>query len=196
MAETWRLFIALELPAEVLKKLTEAQNDLKRITPARAVRWVDSKGIHLTLKFLGDVPLGQVEVLKEALAEASSGHRRFKLGVEGLGCFPDTRRPRVLWLGVVGDLERLAALQSAVEAKIAPLGYPSEERGFHPHLTLARSHRNASRDDIAALGRVAEERAKTGPIAGWEVETLSLMRSQLKPDGAIYTQVYEISLEP
>jgi 2'-5' RNA ligase len=193
MSEAWRLFIALELPRNVLTTLAHIQSDLKRTTPPGAVRWVQPKGIHLTLKFLGDVPVSQLTDLKAALEQATSSHEPFELAIEGLGCFPNTQRPRVLWAGVTGELSRLNALQSAIERFIAPLGYPTERDTFSPHLTLGRTARQAGRDETAALGRLVEQ-TDIGQVARWRVEAVSLMRSQLKPDGAVYTELHQAKL--
>jgi 2'-5' RNA ligase len=193
MSEAWRLFVALELPPNVLTTLARIRSGLKRSIPSGAVRWVQPEGIHLTLKFLGDVPVSQLADLKTALEQAAGGHSPFELEIRGLGCFPNTQRPRVLWVGVGGDLPRLSALQSAVEQFIAPLGYPTERDTFSPHLTLARTARQAGREEIAALGRVAEQ-TDIGQAARWRVEAVSLMRSQLKPDGAVYTEVHQVKL--
>ncbi len=194
MGETWRMFIALELPEVALEAIDRAQRRLKQAIPERAVRWVRPEGIHLTLKFLGDVPREQVAAVQEGLAAAAAGHRPLALGVEGIGCFPNTQRPRVVWLGVTGDLRQLEALQRSVEQHIAPLGFPTEGRGFTPHLTLGRTQRNASRDEVAQIGR-AVEKGIDGWLATWQADTLSLMRSQLRPDGAVYTQVHRVDLE-
>jgi 2'-5' RNA ligase len=192
MPEKLRLFIAVELPAEVVDVLEKTQSDLKRVMPSRVVRWTRPEGIHLTLKFLGDVASDQVDDLQKGLLDATSGHDPFTLGVEGLGCFPNSKRPRVVWIGVGGDTRKLVALQKSVEQYIAPLGFPTEDRPFSPHLTLGRI-KQASRDDIARVGQIVEAR---GPAlsARWRVESISLMRSQLKPDGAVYTQLFEAKL--
>lgn len=195
MSETWRLFIALELPPDVSKTIEQTQSDLKRLVPSRAARWVRLEGIHLTLKFLGDVPVGQVDDLNSALVEAASRHRTFELSMQGMGCFPDAKRPRVLWLGVTGDMPQLRALQADVEKHISPLGYPPESRRFSPHLTLARADRRASREDLARLGKLSEDH-DPGHLISWRVDTVSLMRSQLKPSGAVYTQIGHTTLEP
>ncbi len=194
MSEMWRLFIAVELPEPVVKSVAKVQGDLKRAIPDRAARWVRPEGIHLTLKFLGDVPIDQLDNLRGGMSDAASGHETFFLGIQGLGCFPNLKQPRVLWLGLVGEVQALAALQESVEACIAPLGFPSESRGFQPHLTLARSGRDATREELAALGRAAER--GLGQIASWQVKNFSLMRSQLRPEGAVYTRVWDVSLEP
>ncbi len=193
MSDSWRLFVALELPRELLRRIARVQDSLKLSIPDRAVKWVRPEGIHLTLKFLGDVPISQLDDIAAALERAVRGHSAFALEIEGLGCFPNIRAPRVLWMGMLGDVRQLAALQSSLEAEIAPLGYPSEERGFHPHLTLARAAREASRADLAAVGAAAEK--GIGNLGGWRVESVSLIRSQLRSDGAVYTRVGEVKLE-
>ncbi len=195
MTSSWRLFVALELPAEIVRELKRLQADLQRTVPEGIASWVRPEGIHLTLKFLGDVPLKQLDALKAALEAAARGQRRFSLHLGGLGCFPNTAHPRVLWVGVEGDLQHLSALQANVEKHIAPLGYPPEERGFSPHLTLARARRGARREEAAMLGRAAETHHVSQAIL-WQVEAVSLMRSQLDPHGAIYTRIHQVVLEP
>jgi 2'-5' RNA ligase len=194
MSEAWRLFIALELPPDVLKAITRVQSRFEDMLPERAIRWVRPQGIHLTLKFLGDAPPEQLDDLNAALVGAAAGRQAFRLGVEGVGCFPNTQRPRVMWLGVVGDLKPLRALQAGVEEHIAPLGYPPDKRGFSPHLTLGRARRNAGRDALATVGQLVETE-EVGRLADWQVTSVSLIRSQLKPGGAVYTQVGEAGLE-
>jgi 2'-5' RNA ligase len=151
-------------------------------------------GIHLTLKFVGDTPAASVDAVKEALQEAARGHHAVALTVQGLGCFPTFERPRVLWLGVGGDMHRLRALQADVEKYIAPLGFPTEDRGFSPHLTLARTAQGASRAEAAALGTLAKERDPGRKVAAWQAVSVSLMRSHLRPDGAVYERVAEAPL--
>jgi 2'-5' RNA ligase len=188
-----RLFIAVELPGDILATIERTQNQLKNAIPSRAAKWVRPNGIHLTLKFLGDVPARELEAIIEKMQAAARGHIAFFLNIEGLGCFPNTKNPRVLWLGLTGNVRHLAALQASVEEEIAPMGYPTEDRGFHPHLTLARSAREAPRDDIAAIGRAAEK--GLGSLGSWRVEGISLMRSNLHPDGAVYTQEAYVQLD-
>lgn len=190
----WRLFIAAELPEGVLKAISAVQDDLKRRLPGHALRWTRPEGIHLTLKFLGDVAPGRVDELADALARAAADRRRIDLAVEGLGCFPNPRRPRVLWLGIGGEVAKLRLLQQAVEAETTPLGFPSEGRAFSPHLTLARVQRNASRADVDKIG-AAVERGGVGRVADFPVRGVSLIRSQLKPSGAEYTQVAHAALD-
>src|SRR5258706_13368947 len=103
MGEMWRLFIAIELPADVLATLRQTQDQLKQIISARAAKWVRPEGIHLTLKFLGDVPASRVGALMDGVEKAVEGHDKFEVSRHGLGCFPNVQRPRVLWVGVGGE---------------------------------------------------------------------------------------------
>lgn len=194
MAEMLRLFIAVELPAPVLDALADLQRELARAAPPRSVRWVRPEGIHLTLKFLGDTPAGRQRDIEAGMAQAASGIAPFALVVGGLGCFPNFHRPRVVWVGMSGELGALHALRDAVEAAIAPLGFPTEARAFSPHLTLGRVSRDASKGDVAALGR-ALERLEVGALGEFTVGRFSLIRSQLQPDGAVYTALCHVTLE-
>lgn len=193
MSELWRLFVAIELPDDTLRAIERVQTTLQRRAPERALRWVRPEGIHLTLKFLGDVPRSQIPAMEAALAEAAAGHDPLSLSIEELGGFPNPQRPRVLWLGVTGDTAPLARLQADVEKHLAPLGYPRENRPFSPHLTLARVRREASREDVDAVGALTRA-GWEGVVSQWEAGAVSLMRSQLKPSGAVYTRVADLAL--
>lgn len=194
MAEMLRLFVAVELPAPLLDALSDLQRQLAGVVPRDSVRWTRPTGIHLTLKFLGDAPADQRRDIERGMAQAAAGRAPFALRVAGLGCFPNYRQPRVFWVGLEGDLTALHALRDAVEAAIAPLGYPTERRPFNPHLTLGRTSKHARKDEVAALGR-ALEGMDVGALGEIDVRGVSLMRSQLRPDGAVYTQLAYCKLE-
>lgn len=195
MSDTLRLFVALELPPDVLRALVAVQRDLRTQFPGRAARWVRPEGIHLTLKFLGDVPSDQVADLGSALRAAAEGRAPFDLQAGGVGVYPNPKRARVVWAGVSGDLDALRNLKTAVEEHIAPLGYPTETRRFSPHLTLARASRRATNAEKEALGALVES-SDVGHLASWKAESVYLIRSQLKPGGAIYTPLAEAGLTP
>jgi 2'-5' RNA ligase len=193
MADMWRLFIAVELPSSVLAELAEIQDHLKKRTPPGTVRWVNPGGIHLTLKFLGDVSVTKRDSLEKALANAVEGHAPFTLSTGSLGCFPNADRPRVVWIGLQNQIEALAAVRDAVERLIAPLGYPTEDRSFSPHLTLGRVQREARRDNIQKLGELIAN-SPTPTAQHWQVTGVSLIRSELKPTGAVYTPLFHAPL--
>jgi 2'-5' RNA ligase len=195
MAEMWRLFIAITIPPNVLDSLMAIQDQLKHKTPPHTVRWVRSEGIHLTLKFLGDVPVVKRKTLEKTLAEATQDHAPFTLSATGLGVFPNLKRPRVAWVGVEQDRAALTALRDAVEEHIAPLGYPTENRPFNPHLTLGRIRRDARRADIQRFAELIGTRDLTDRYA-WQVNNVHLIRSELKPTGAVYTTLFEAPLKP
>lgn len=192
--EQIRTFIAIELDESTKAGLAELQEWLQAEVPKDIVRWVRLGGIHLTLKFLGNVPATSISGITEALQRACRGFAPFSLTCGGLGCFPNPQRPRVVWVGVEEETGALARLQQAIEAEVAPLGYPTDKRSFHPHLTLGRAQRRAPSRDVRQLGEVI---AKTdvGRISEMEVQAVSLMRSDLKPGGAVYTQLATVRLE-
>ncbi|MBN1562733.1 MAG: RNA 2',3'-cyclic phosphodiesterase [Anaerolineae bacterium] len=194
MAEMWRLFIAIEIPAHVLDQLGVLQDHLKKKSPARTVRWAQPAGIHLTLKFLGDVPVIKRDTLQKALTKAVADHAPFTLIATELGCFPNVQRPRVIWVGVRQNQAALVALREAVEDHIAPLGYPTEQRTFSPHLTLGRVQRDAQRGDIQRLGDLIAN-TTYAERHSWPVNEVHLIRSELKPTGAEYTILFRALLQ-
>ncbi|HML20073.1 MAG TPA: RNA 2',3'-cyclic phosphodiesterase [Aggregatilinea sp.] len=193
--EMWRVFIAVELPNPPLSLLSRTQADLKRQAPAGSVRWVAPEGIHLTLKFLGDVPVTDLDAVRSAMSEAARGHTPFTLETGSLGCFPNATRPRVIWIGIERSRSALNALRDAVETHVAPLGYPTEDRPFSPHLTLGRVRPEARRDALAKLGTLLSDKPTTEHET-WTVDRISLMRSELKPGGAVYTEIGQSLLHP
>ncbi|MEB2288152.1 MAG: RNA 2',3'-cyclic phosphodiesterase [Anaerolineae bacterium] len=194
MTDTWRLFIALPLPDSVIAVLEETQRALKKTASQRAVTWVAPRNIHLTLKFLGETPISQRDGIAEALARVATQHDAFSLSTAHLGCFPDHRSPRVVWVGLAGDQAALRRLQESVERAIAPLGYPAENRPFSPHLTLGRVRRDVRREDAQRLGAVVRKAVLSGE-ASWLVTELVLFRSELRPEGADYTKLSSAPLQ-
>jgi 2'-5' RNA ligase len=191
---TVRTFIANELSEDLLQALDLLQDGLRSQMPRGTVRWVRPDGIHLTLKFLGDTPVDQVDQVKAALAEAAAKVGPFRVAARGLGCFPNTRRPRVIWVGLEEPTGALRRLRDAVEAHVAPLGFPTEGRSFNPHLTLGRVQRNASSSEVREVGqRVAA--STTGLVGEMEVSTVSYIKSELRPSGAVYTTLLDAALK-
>jgi 2'-5' RNA ligase len=187
-----RLFIAIELPATVLVALNQIQHALQRDPVLARLRWVRPEGIHLTLKFLGETPAGRREAIEQGIARAVAGIAPFELHLGKLGTFGGRQAPRVLWVDAGGDLEAVRRLQAAVERQISPLGFPAETRPFSPHLTLARVPPERARDAATpladAIGRLAVA------AAAIPVEEVALMKSDLRPSGAIYTQLFAARL--
>ena len=188
-----RAFIAIELPEAILAELGNIEARLKPQMPRETIRWVRADSVHLTLKFLGQVPSDQLEMITLSLRVAVAAHAPFTLEVKGAGCFPDIHRPRVVWVGVQENNHRLHALQRAVENAIAPLGYPTEIRDFTPHLTLGRVARDVRQVDQKKIGDVVHA-AGVGSLGKWEVRQVALIKSDLKPSGAEYTVLTQATL--
>ncbi len=185
-SESLRLFIAVELDLDEV--LGDLQKQMQAFDRDRAVRWTAIDGIHLTLKFLGETSADRQAAITAAMTEATKGHKPFGLTLEGAGCFPNTRKPRIVWAGLGGEVKALHALRDAVERTVSPLGYPTEDRPFSPHLTLGRARQEAGAASLAALGAQIEKMS-VGKLAAWQVEGISLIRSELKSSGAVYTQL-------
>ena len=190
---TLRTFIAIELDGGMRDSLRRVQDQLRERMAPGSVRWVRPEGIHLTLKFLGDTPLEEVDPVKAAMARAAAEVGPFVITVGGLGCFPNTRRPRVVWVGLEELTGRLVRLRDAVEAHVAPLGFPTEKRRFSPHLTLGRVQRRASKSEVREIGEVVATSA-LGTIGEMSVVSVCYIKSDLKPSGAVYTTLLEARL--
>jgi len=191
--EQIRAFIAIELPEEVKSALAQLEAELKMGGPP-SVKWVDPGAIHLTLKFLGNIAADKVDKITRVIEEAAEGISPFHLEVKGLGVFPNLRRVRVIWVGVEGELAPLSQLQQHIESRLAPLGFPPESRPFTPHLTLARVREQVSPNEQQRLGQlIASTRFETAHR--FNVDSVSLMRSQLTKEGAIYSQISSIKLK-
>jgi RNA 2',3'-cyclic 3'-phosphodiesterase len=187
-----RAFIAIELPEEVRRALARLRSDLEK-EEHWFVKWVDVEGIHLTLKFLGNIHSKQVAEITRALGEATKGNSPFSLEISNLGAFPNLKQPRVFWVGIRGDVERLLELHQSVDFALSSLGFTLEERPFTPHLTLARVKQLASPEQRRSFGElVVSSSFKGNHIA--HVHSILLMRSQLTPAGAIYSCLAEAKL--
>jgi RNA 2',3'-cyclic 3'-phosphodiesterase len=183
-----RAFLAIELPDALRPGLAQVQGELKR---SRAdVRWVAVGNIHLTLKFFGNVPDDEIETLALAAGEAAAETAPLQLQVTGSGAFPSPQAPRVVWVGLGGDLVPLTQLFYRLEKAFAALGYPPESRAFNPHLTLGRVKSPANREKLAGM-------LKKMPPLAWppfEVKELILFQSVLSPQGSKYTPLRVIPL--
>jgi RNA 2',3'-cyclic 3'-phosphodiesterase len=175
-----RLFIALNLPPPVRQALWETTTPLRDL--GIPVKWVRPEGIHVTLKFLGEVSEEREAELVAALGRAAAGARALSLALEGFGVFPDFSRPRVVWAGIAPE-PALEILQHRVEQEIAPLGFPTEARAFHPHVTLGRAAREGRARDFAGLEAALNNLRFEETVL---VETVDLMRSTLQAGGAVY----------
>jgi 2'-5' RNA ligase len=188
-----RVFVAIALSDEILAALGRVAAQLGQGPGGGAGRWVRPEGIHLTLKFLGEVPTELIEPINATIEKVCRAHVPFSLRLAGLGCFPNARRPRVVWAGVEEETGRLERLQAAVDRELARDGFPREARGFTPHLTLARVRDGATRDESETLGR-AVAAYTVGETPSMTVRAVHVIKSDLRPSGAVYTPLYEAPL--
>jgi 2'-5' RNA ligase len=189
MGEKIRTFIAIDLPDPVRQAISKTQEKLRRT--GLGIRWVRPQGIHLTLKFLGDIEKSDVEKVHGAMKEAVQSTSPFSLRGEGLGVFPDFKRPRVLWIGVAGDLETLRALQRDLDFQLKGLGFPREKRAFKGHLTLGRAKGRLDGNQL----RRALQRYEDFSTDPFTAECLTFFQSDLRPTGAVYTKLAEVGFE-
>jgi len=189
-----RAFIAINLSDEIEGNLAEVGWRLKERLPDIPVRWVPSKNIHLTIKFLGDVSVSNLEVLQKMLASETNRHGQFEFSVGNLGAYPSTSRPRVIWVGVEAPPE-LSALHRSIDSATGRLGYAPEKRKFSPHLTLGRVSRNVTPEGMSQIRDVLNS-CKVGFLGAARVQETHLYRSELKPGGAVYTNLFSAPLAP
>ncbi len=181
-----RAFIAVKMPMELKQNLQVEIDRLRALIKSESVRWVRSEGIHLTLKFLGEISNDTLGEVRQTLKREVERHPTCKLRVGGFGCFPNRRRPRVLWIGITEDKGTLAQVHSSINEKLVPLGFGKEGRPFHPHLTLGRVRRNVSESDLSQLQDTVNKFV-VGQIGQFEVREIHLIESILKPSGAEYS---------
>jgi 2'-5' RNA ligase len=183
-----RAFVAVETPEAVLTALATVQSDLKRHLRAR---WVRPGSMHLTLKFLGDLPAGRVPSVADAVQAAAGAHSRFSLAASGIGVFPGLRRPRVIWTGFSGRTQMLSDLQRSLEERLAALGFPPEKRPFRGHLTIGRFSEPVDPERMAEVLNSYESRT----FGEFAVKELVLFQSDLQPAGPVYTALARAALK-
>ena len=183
-----RSFLAIELPEPILRKIEEVEADLKSAHPD--VRWVSPEKIHLTLKFFGNIEESRIDSIFKSIEEPVRSTQPFSLKVQGVGAFPSTKSPRVIWMGLVNGSEILTSFQKEIEAQLEKIGFQLEDRRFRPHLTLGRVKSSRGKDDLAQR----MEKHKEGEFGDFQVERVILFKSDLKPSGPIYTTLRELRL--
>lgn len=178
-----RAFIAIELNKEIVATLKSIEEKLM-ITGAD-VRWVTPSSIHLTLKFLGNVEEKMIVMISESAEAVAKKYTPFQLNVEKIGTFPARGNPRVIWVGVKEERDNLIKLKMDIEKEMVNLGFEREEREFTPHLTLGRVRSQKGRE--ALLKKIEENRDLN--LGSFYVNSFHLFRSDLHPQGAIYTKI-------
>lgn len=193
-ANTWRLFIAIELPRVLKREFIDLARSFRPREHER-VRWIEQDAMHLTLKFLGDTPVDRIPDIKKSLDQAASSTGKFSIKIGRTGCFPSFRDPRICWVGLSGELRRLEQLQGRVEGGLVALGFDREDRVFKPHVTIGRTRpgiRGRFAEDIGFSWRHAPLHS-TGKVI--PVSAIALYRSYLgEKDEARYEQLANLEL--
>ena len=176
-----RSFLAVELPKPILGKIGEVQGEL-RSTHAD-VRWVSPEKIHLTLKFFGNIEESRIDLIFKSIEEPVQNTLPFSVRVRGAGAFPSLKNPRVIWMGLADGKEMLVSLQKEIEDRLEKIGFEPEDRPFQPHLTLGRMKSSRGREELVKRMEkyIGEE------FGNFQVERVSLFKSDLRPSGPIYT---------
>ena len=188
MSKTIRTFIAIKIPGNIISKIRKLQEGIK--VYGLKIRWVRSENIHLTLKFLGDVEAVKVGEIAEAISKTVERYTPISLKAKGIGVFPGIKHPRVLWVGITGQLESLVRLQKTLDENLKALGFPGEKRPLNGHLTMGRIR---AKIDVKKFGDALMA------FSSFESETFTagqiiLYKSELKPSGAVYTKLASASL--
>jgi 2'-5' RNA ligase len=178
----WRVFIAIDLSAAARQKLIDHIDHLRSTVPKARASWSREENLHLTVKFLGDIPVTKVELLSTAASVAASRVEPFEMVVGGCGVFPPKGQPRVLWIGIEDGSGGLALLHRALEDECAGAGFPGELRPFHPHLTIARTRKPHDSRRLAAVHMTTGFDRETVSVGN-----LSVIRSELRSSGARHT---------
>ncbi len=194
--ENWRVFIAIELPRDIRARVAKHINQLRQAVPDARASWTRAENLHLTLKFLGQIPVANVEALAEATRRTANANTSFEIAIGGCGTFPSDGQPRVLWIGVSepptletppnrsNEVNKLRSLYSTLERECAHAGFANEKRPFHPHLTIARIRQPRSARELAQLHK--EIGFGEGIV---RVSDLVVIRSELSSRGSRYTMV-------
>ena len=179
-----RSFLAFELPSQIRQVLLRVHDELKR--SKLDVRWVRPEGIHLTVVFMGDVQEADISPIVKGIGEACLTYGPFPVALRSMGCFPNSRKPSVLWLGVESDLERMSRFRDDLQEKLLPFGIQAEKRDFRPHLTLGR-FKKPGRSPAELEELLSKHRGLTSPVC--PLNELILFKSDLKPGGAVYAKM-------
>ena len=188
MSKSIRTFVAFEFPEKIIAWIGNIQEELRAY--GLGIRWVPPQNIHLTLKFLGDIKESDVEKVGQAMFESAGRFAPLPMTAKGIGAFPGFKRPRVIWIGVSGQINDLIALQRTLDDNLNAIGFPKENRPFKGHLTLGRvKDRIDPKELLKALQ--AFSGFESEPFV---IDKLILFKSDLKPSGAVYSKLMEADL--
>lgn len=188
-----RCFLAVELPGSLQDAVGAATENARRPLGPRIVRWIPTRNIHLTLKFLGDTAPSSLGQIEAALQAEVPQYKPFSVELRGLGAFPNVRRARVLWIAMEAPAA-LASLQHELDVATSRLGYETEERKFSPHLTIGRVRQGVSAADLQTIREVLEG-TSIGRIGTLPVEAVHLYKSELLESGSVYSRLRTVQMQ-
>ncbi len=183
-----RTFVAVLLADELKSRISEVQRQAKKLAPD--VKWVEPENFHITLKFLGNIRECALDDVFSAVEDAAKSYPKFEVSVGGLGTFPNVKNARVVWVGIEAGHEKLAALASAIDVRLAELGFPQEDRDFKSHITIGRVK---SKKHLGALAQ-GIEKIKADNLGTQKVSSIAVMQSTLRPEGPVYSPLRVVDL--
>ena len=188
-----RLFVAVEIDPTLAHELARVAGEVRKRVDSRAPRarltWVAEDRLHFTVRFIGEVDEARASSIVASLA-APLGVAPFSLTVGNIGAFPETGRPRVIWVGILEGRDEMGAIEREVSARLATCGIPPEGREYSPHLTLARV-----RDPATLRARDVLEGVSQGPLGTTSVDAITLFQSRLSPKGPTYVPLQRTALQ-
>ena len=187
-----RMFIAVDFSPEIIAKIARISEYLQTQTPSKALKWVAPENLHLTLKFMGDVREDHLDAIEQGIKEAMKGQPSFKISIEGMGMYPNASQPRVLWLGIK-DTGNLSQIHHKLALALQEFYPEPEKRPFSPHLTIARIRQNGDRETIRQTGKTLSQ-FKADSLGTLNVRSIQLYKSDLTPQGPIYTPLLTVPL--
>jgi 2'-5' RNA ligase len=182
-----RLFIAIPIPSEIRNKISKQILTNPTFLRSR-IRWVSENNLHITLKFLGEIPVSKIPFLKEAIRATSDKTDPFEISLSNSGVFPNRQTPRVIWIGIHPP-ERLIKVQECLESNISSEGFPEENKKFHPHLTLGRIPENGDVVNYAAIELLIKS-IELMQFPFFSFDQIQLIQSTLTPQGPDYYNIY------
>ncbi len=184
--ETLRIFICIPLPDEIIREVEQIQEKVRQ--KEDGIKWGHPKTMHLTLQFLGDVKEATVEEIGRMITPSIESTPAFSLSLEGVGAFPNVRRPKVLWIGIQDKSGHLVKLQEQIAAQLLKMGF-AEDKKYHPHLTLGRV-----KNPWLAKKVVDQLLGQKWELGSFSANRVSVMKSELSPQGAHHTPLINIEL--
>ena len=187
-----RTFIAVQLPEETRRRLAEIEKQLA--ASGADVKWVAEDSFHITLKFLGYVEPDRLDAVSQAVESSIKDIASFDAALSGVGTFPQSSRPRVVWVGITTGGEELKKLAERVEIALEDAGFAREAREFSPHVTVGRVRRGGSAGNLDGLCEIIE-RLREEHVGSFRVEGVAAMRSDLRATGPVYSRIADCKLQ-